>query len=56
MGRGKGCVLEEGFDGVVYAEAGLGPGEDAEEDGILWEEGDVFLELGADVRWSKGAD
>jgi len=56
LSLGQDRVAEEGLDGVVDAEAGLGPGEDAEEDAVLGEEGDVSVELFADVDWSERAE
>lgn len=52
---GQGGLPQEGADGVVDAEAGFGPGEEGEEDGVAGEDGDEVVEAGADVDWPEGS-
>lgn len=54
-GFGEG-LLEHSSDGVVDAKGGLvGPGEEVEKDGVVGEEGEECLELGAQVEGSVRA-
>lgn len=48
-------LLEEAADGIVEAEAGLGPGEEGEEDGVSGEEGHESMQLLPEEDGSEGA-